>query len=133
MAKAKQASGQIEDQALRLKLKQKAATPEVQGKLAPFTTPGYWFPAGKFSVDKKPHSLSQLQSLGALTPDARGMDRLVAIAIDPGDKVRPRWYRYTGGRLQWKKNPAEVERIKDVQSLLIELSSILVEMGMLQP
>ena len=123
----------VEEEAQKLVLKKKASTPEVQAKLGPFITPGYSLPRGKISVEKKPYSLSVLQGTGALDPSQGGMEKLILIAIDPLDKLRPRWKRYQGGVREYFKKPDEIERVRDVQNLLIELGPVLVEMGKLSP
>lgn len=62
-----------------------------------------------------------------------GMQRLVNVAYDRIDKVRPRWTFKRNGVRGWFNNPDEVEMIKQVQQLLIELGPVLVESGQLLP
>lgn len=131
-SKARVEVSQKEDEARRVELRKKAATPEVQGQLAPFLTPGYWLPSGTpggVSYDKKPHSLSKLQSAGALDESLTGLRKLADIACNTRDQVRPRWKlpQY------WPKNPQQLEKVKAAQKLLIELGPVLVELKMLEP
>lgn len=116
------------DEARRVELRKKASNPEVQAKLAPFITPGYW---GMKSVgyDKQPHSLVALQSAGALDDNMAGLHKLVDIATNAKDKVRPRWKMPA----YWPRNPAAMEKAKEAQQLLIELGPVLVEMKLLDP
>ena len=118
-----------DDEARNIQLRKKASDPLIQAKLAPFITPGY-FQLSVPSYDKKPFSYKEMQSFGALNPDFDGLDHLVAIAITPHDRVRPRW---KFNQQLYRKRPNEVEQVKEAQQLLIELGPVLVEMGLLQP
>ena len=103
--------------------------PAVLAELAPFITPGY-FQIDHLETELKPLSYSKLLSAGALAEDTRGLSLLVKIAIQPADKVRPRW------KMNWQlfvRYPNQVEKAKHAQALLIELGPVLVEMGKLQP
>lgn len=119
------------DDARRIELRNKASTSEVQGKLAPFITPGYW-QIGGIKPDLKPLSFSALQAHGALEPTIKGMDRLVEIASRVSDHVRPRW-KLERGRNLWHKSPQDMEKVKETQALLVELGPVLVELKMLEP
>ncbi len=127
-SKARVKASEKEDEARRIEQRKRAADPDVQGKLAPFITPGYWSPK-LISYEKKPHSLTQMQGSGALDPTIVGLRKLADIACNPRDKVRPRWKlpQY------WVKNPQEMEKVKAAQQLLNELGPILVELKMLEP
>ena len=117
------------DEARKVELKKKASTPEVQGKLAPFITPGH-AQIGGVSPDALPHSLSKLQGCGALDPTMRGMGALLEVAISKNDTQRPRW---SIDRKFWVNHPADIAKIKEALALLNELGPVLVEMGKLQP
>ena len=109
-------------------LREKASDPAVRGKLIPFTTPGYLQIDGLTS-EKKPHSFSKMQAFGALEPNGTGLERLVEIGVTKKDRVRPRWQFKRPN--SWKVEPQELEGVKEVQKLLIELGPVLVEMGLL--
>lgn len=127
--KAALVAKQKEDDATRLKLREKASRPDIQNKLAPFITPGFVQISGQ-SYDKKPFSLKQLQSSGALAQTPQGLRALVMVASSRKDQIRPRWHLSQS----WITKPGtELEMVKDVQQLLIELGPVLVEMEMLQP
>lgn len=120
----------ILDEATRQRLLAKSADSQVQLKLLPLSTPGY-YQDRKNGVDKIPVSLSVLQSAGALDPDEKGMNALARIVSSREDKVRPR-LKFSPN-YQWKKFPEQIEQIKELQGLLIELAPVLVEKGMLAP
>ena len=125
--KAKVQAQQSMDEAQKIELRKKASKPEIQAKLAPFITPGYWLPKSK-SYDKKPHSFTELQSAGALDPSVPGLRKLAQLALNPADRVRPRWKLPT----YWINNPDAMEKVKEAQQLLIELGPVLVDMGLLE-
>lgn len=120
----------ILDEATRQRLLAKIADPQVQLKLTPLTTPGY-YQGHKNGIDKIPVSLTVLQSLGALTPDEKGLGALARIVSTKEDKVRPRLK--ISAASGWKRYPDQIELLKELQGLLIELSPVLVEKGMLAP
>jgi hypothetical protein len=124
--KAKVQAQQSMDEAQKIELRKKASDPDVQAKLAPFITPGYWRPKG-ISYDKKPHSFTELQSSGALDPTTAGLRKLAMLATNPGDRLRPRWKFGP----YWLNNPEALEKVKEVQQLLIKLGPVLVEMQLL--
>lgn len=128
-AKTKVAVQSAADEAQKVQLRKKASETQVQQKLAPFTTPGYW-QLNTFSLDKKPMSFSKIQGTGALEATQKGGATMALIVSTSADKVRPRWnvnpHLYT-------KSPAAIEKIREAQQLLIELGPILVEMGKLEP
>ncbi len=115
--------------AVKLELRQKAATPDVQLALAPFITPGYSQVQG-VGIELKPLSYSALDGAGALAPDIRGLTHLLTIAWTSKDKVRPRWKL---NPTLFSRHPDQIEKVKQAQDLLIELGPVLVEMGQLQP
>ena len=117
------------DAARKVELKKKASDTALQAKLAPFITPGY---KGVFkeSYDPQPLSYSELQSAGALAPTVEGLDKLVFIGTNLGDRVRPRWKI---NRVLYHKHNDQLAMVKEVQQLLIELGPVLVEMNLLTP
>ena len=117
------------DDAKKIELKKKASDPAIQAKLAPFITPGYAQIDG-LRADLKPLSYTALQNSGALANDMRGLRKLLVIAWTSADRVRPRW---TMNPQLFTRHPDEIEKVKEVQQLLIELGPVLVEMGKLQP
>lgn len=122
-----------DNEARKLVLKRKAEDPRIQAKLAPFTTPGYLTAKEKLSVDKLPISYTELKSIGALEPTIAGIQRMVLVAYVGKDKDRPRWRFQHMDAASWKRVPSEMEQVKEVQALLIELGPVLVEMGKLAP
>ena len=117
------------DAARNVELKKKASDPALQAKLAPFITPGYWW-VTKPSIDKKPLSFSELQNYGALAETPEGLDQLVFVGTNLRDKARPRWKL---NRQYYRNHSNELEMVKEVQKLLIELGPVLVEMKLLEP
>jgi hypothetical protein len=138
----KQAQGKVEDsknqvaidkaeeEARKVVLRQKAAQPDIQAKLAPFITPGTWQLKGPATVDPKPLSFTQLKSGGVLEPAA--LQKLVNIAITISDKVRPRWKFSVNMHID-RCRPDEIKAAREAQELLSELGPVLVEMNLLQP
>lgn len=118
-------------EARKVVLRQKASQPDVKTKLAPFITPGLWRPVGR-PGDLKPHSYTQLQTVGALNRTQEGRRKLVEIAHSTADKVRPRW-NFGGRTTGWMSRPADVATVTEAQDLLIELGPVLVEMKLLEP
>lgn len=125
----------ITAEARKKELTQKAEDPQVLALLAPFTTKGYWQPgvARGQSVDLAPVSFSKLRSIGALAPNADGLQKLLTCATNEyhkkgHDQVRPRW-SYPP-RLRDLK-PEQLEELKKAQGYLNELGDILVEQGQL--
>lgn len=110
-------------------LRQKASDPKIQAKLSPFITPGIWQIKGPGTTDFKPLSFTQLQTAGALDPS--GLQKLVSIARNHYDKVRPRW-NFLSLNIE-RSRPEEVKSAREVQDLLNELGPVLVELGQLQP
>lgn len=121
------------DEARMIELRKKAADPEIQRQLAPFTTAGTFQVRGKKFVrayDNTPLSLKELQAYGALNTNLAGLQRLVDIATANADKDRPRW------RVNpkfWSGKPDTLEMVKQTQLKLIELGPALVEMKLLEP
>lgn len=130
-ARVKVATQSAEEEALKVQLRKKASSPAVQGKLAAFITPGYVQVNNKITVEKKPLSFTQLQNAGALVPGSRGsLLKLVRIANDIDDKIRPRWKIPV---IFFDKSPEAIEKANEAQALLIELGPVLIEKGLLQP
>ncbi|MBL9204273.1 MAG: hypothetical protein JNN01_04265 [Opitutaceae bacterium] len=117
------------DEARRIELRKKAADPQIQAKLAPFITPGYW-QLNEFTLELKPLSYTKLRNVGALEPTIKGGALLAKIVSSIHDKVRPRWKI---GTQTYMRQPAQIERIKETQQLLTELGPVLVEMKLLEP
>jgi hypothetical protein len=117
------------EEARKIALRTKASDPLNLGKLTPFTTPGYRQNRG-MTADKHPWSYSGLQAAGALQSNLKGMDRLVELAVDKKDTVRPRWPYHPNF---WGRDPDNVAKIKEAQDLLIELGPTLVELKLLEP
>jgi len=122
-------SQQILDEAEHERLLAKADDPQVKIKLASLTTPGY-LQVRTIEIDKIPVSLRALEAAGALRPTKEGLNTLVNIVSTQQDKVRP---RMNFNPVRWLQDPKQLEEIKDLQSLLIELRPVLVEKGMLAP
>lgn len=120
----------ILDEITHQKLLVKAAEPAIKSKLAPFIALGYW-QGTKIDTDRKPVSYSALQEMGALNPTDVGKNLLVRVGTTKSDKVRPRWAVEPNNT--WKRRPAQIEEVNEVQALLIELGPVLVETGMLSP
>ena len=107
-----------------------AQSPEVKELLKPFTTPGYHRWRAGDTMDRQPVSLKALQAIGALDPSTQGLNKLLDIGLDKGDKERPR-FGYAGA---WSKlNPGQKEELKAIQNHLIELGEVMVELKMLAP
>ena len=139
----------IRDDAQRVELVAKANSAAVQRDLAPFLAEGTWQP-GDFErnvrFERTPMSWSKIQSDGALSPDLNGLQRLLEIANAQGcfprggqsrgyyrnrehlDAHRPKW-----GYPQYWKNLSEdqIQEVKRIQALLIELGPTMVQEGML--
>ena len=122
-----------DNDARKLVLKRKAEDPRVQAKLSYFTTPGYLTAKGKNSFEKLPISYTELKSIGALEPTIAGLQQMVLVAYVGKDKDRPRWRFQHMDAASWKRVSTEMEQVKEVQALLIELGPVLVEMGRLAP
>ncbi|MBI3411395.1 MAG: hypothetical protein HY040_23965 [Planctomycetes bacterium] len=107
-----------------------AKSPEVQGILKPFTTPGYHVRGQGNSYDRKPVSLTVLRSAGALDKTAEGIQKLLEFGVDNVDKERPRF----GYPISWNAlNQQQKDDLKKIQGYLIDLGDVMVELGMLAP
>lgn len=111
---------------------------EVQTLLAPFITPGYWQPAttkDQQVFDRRPMSLSKIQSTGALVDKTNGsLFKLWKIAHEPDDTERPRWEKLHPAQVRtFAKNLPLIERSAKAQDLLSTLGPTLIELGMLSP
>ena len=118
-------------EARKIELRRKAQNPQLQGLLAPFTTPGYRQLQGLTS-ERQPISYTGLLNAGALTPGVRGLQRLVQIAMYNTERERPRW-NLRGGPLHFAAFPESMDTVKAAQEALIELGPVMVELGMLAP
>lgn len=127
---AEEQVGKRTDAAEYARKKATAQRTDVQELLKPFTTPGYHRWRAGDTMDRQPVSLKALQALGALDPSTQGLNRLLEIGLDKGDKERPR-FGYPGG---WNKlNPGQKEELKAIQNHLIDLGEVMVELKMLAP
>ena len=123
-------TGKRMDAAEHARKKALAQSTEVKDLLKPFTTRGYYVIGGKASFDRQAVSLKALQAAGALDPSAKGLDRLLDIGRERGDKERPRF----GYPDAWKKlSPSQKDELKKIQAYLIDLGEVLVEEGLLAP
>jgi len=59
------------------------------------------------------------------------MSALARIVSTKEDKVRPR-LKFSANTM-WTKYPEQIEQLKELQGLLLELAPVLVEKGMLSP
>ena len=128
-AKTKVAVETAGDEARKVELRKKAADPNIQAKLAPFLTPGYW-QLNTTTLEKKPLSFTKLVSCGALQTTPKGGSTMATIVSTSTDRVRPRWKINPKFYLRF---PDAIERIKEAQELLTELGPVLVEMKLLEP
>ncbi|MCZ7637689.1 MAG: hypothetical protein M5U12_17615 [Verrucomicrobia bacterium] len=117
---------EAETEAIRLRAK--AQEPDVVEALRPFTTPGYWNPGGKLTPDLKPMSLNAIRAVGALNRSEKGILKLQDVATTNMDKIRPRM-----DRDRIRLNQQRYGEYSELQALLIELGSTLVELKMLEP
>lgn len=118
---------------------------EIQRLLAPFCSPGeldastsnMGRPTPVKSREKGPMSLSRLSAMGALAPDRKGVTVLVDIASSPHND-RAHW---SVSPNNWSKdefvitdmNGNEVNRFIEAQNILINHSSTLIKLKMLNP
>jgi len=145
-------AGGIRDDARKLELIAKCNSPEVQADLAPFLEEGTWQPGDyeqNVRFDMTPMSFSKLQADGALSPTVEGLQRLLDCAnaqgVFPRGNKRGRGYqrnrehldvdrRKWGYPQRWKDYTREqIEEVRRIQALLIELGPTLVEEGLLAP
>jgi hypothetical protein len=117
------------DEARKLELRKKASDAAVKTKLAPFTTPGY-VGVARPTAEKKPLSFAQLLASGALADTVHGQEKLVKIATDAHDNVRP---RLAVDKYFFRRHPEEIQLVQETQKLLLELGPTLVELGELAP
>lgn len=107
-----------------------AQTTTVRDLVKPFSTPGYHQWRAGDTMDRQPVSLKSLKANGALEASPQGLNRLLEIGLDKGDKERPR-FGYPGG---WNKlNPSQKEELKQIQNHLNDLGEVMVELKMLAP
>ena len=119
------------DEARNMELRRKAQDPHLQALLAPFTTPGYR-QYKTMTGEKLPLSYTQLQSMGALSPNVPGLSRLAELAMSDAYRERPRWH-LRGGSYAWQNFPESMDQVREAQNALIELGPVLVELKMLAP
>jgi hypothetical protein len=117
------------DEARKIELRKKASDAAVKTKLAPFTTPGY-VGVARPTAEKKPLSFAQLLASGALADTVHGQEKLVKIATDAHDNVRP---RLAVNKYFFRRHPEEIQLVQETQNLLLELGPTLVELGQLEP
>lgn len=141
----------IEADAKRIELVQRAHSPQVQQDLKPFLAKGLWQPGdatARENLESRPMSFSRIQADGALEPSKQGLIQLVSIANGtyvlgrqgplyfPGgarphiDDMRPKWSYPRNFDNVTNEQYQEVQRI---QALLRELGPTLVEEGLLDP
>lgn len=127
---AEKEAGTRTDAAEYERKKATAQRTDVKELLKPFTTPGYRQVNGKASYDRQAVSLKDLQASGALDASPQGLNKLLAIGLDGGDKERPRF----GYPNAWKKlSPQQKDELKAIQNHLIDLGEVMVELKLLAP
>lgn len=138
----------IEADAKKIELVQRARSPQVQQDLQPFLAKGYWQPGDRGpreNLDLRPMSWSRLRQFGVLERDQQGLIQLISVANSSNimhsingpfrnhktvDDMRPKWsYPSSIDNL----TPQQFEAVKRIQALLIELGPTLVEEGLLDP
>jgi len=133
---SKREAKRIHTEAEKKLLLDKASQPDVQAKLAPFISKGYWTTTTKGRIytgalERKPLSYTELQGSAALEASFDGLQKLAGIGTDR-DNDRPRWENIRGpSAYSWRRSPEKVHFVQDAQKLLIELGPILVEMDLL--
>ena len=128
----------VASQVQKDQMRAKAASAATKSLLAPFISTGYMRvstrPSRAPAADQAgPVSLRDLEEAGALAPGIEGLKKLVAIASNPADKVRPRWSSAYRNPRAWEQDQTLRGQAEWAQKLLIELGPTMVEMGMLQP
>lgn len=128
---------QVEDEARKLRLRQKASTPAIQAALAAYLSPGHYNAVlhgkmnDRFSVSARPMSLSQIRSAGALDPDIASVRRFIALGMNHYND-RPRvsdMFRFG----TWYRDGNAMKYAAQLQGWIIELGPTFVEMGLLAP
>jgi cell division septum initiation protein DivIVA len=104
--------------------------PRIRTQLLPFTTPGNMRLPGMFRVERSPISLTLLKRFGALEPTPTGLERLVSIAANPQDAIRPRW-KFKTKKGVWQRRANEVDQAMSVQRVLIDFGPDFVAEGLL--
>lgn len=138
------------DDAERVRLEQLAKSPSVQRDLAPFLARGTWQPgetAPKPAAEVVPMSFSAISGFGALDRSEEGLRKLHAIVNAKGsgqmrvmqgqgnrrrhlDEMRPKW----GFPERFKDlSGDQMQQLRDVQDLLIEVGPTMVELSLLAP
>ena len=118
----------------------KCDSPVVRDLLAPFLAQGYWQPTDDMNqrIERRPISLSLLNSAEAMSPTAYGLAKLYEIAATGEDRERPRWPAYDTGIMAdhikdvwFREDPRVLEQARKAQALLVELGPALVEFKLL--
>lgn len=133
-AKIRETAQEGEDDLQKRALITKAKSREVEELLRPLTDEGTYRPKGRQSITKVSHSLSMLKTVGALATNDDGLFKMAQVCCTPKDALRTRageWWQQSR-RKRFLKNQALVDKIRRIQSLVIELDSVLVELGMLE-
>lgn len=119
------------DQARQEQLKALARSPEVQRLLAPFLAHGSHQPGQNVpAYEKGPVSLSRLNAMHALRPTQEGLRALLTAGTAVRDTERPRW---TFPKRLQRLSAQELDQLRQAQQYLIDLGSVMVELGMLAP
>ena len=127
----------VEDEARKLRLRQKASDPAIQACLASYLSPGIYKAVlhgkmnDRFSTTARPMSLSQMQSAGALDSGMASLRRFIELGMNRYND-RPRvseMFRFG----TWYRDPNAVNHASRLQGLIIELGPTFVEMGLLDP
>jgi hypothetical protein len=140
-------ASEIKEEAERIRLVRKCQSAEVQRDLKAFLTTGVWQPGDgntKVSFDRTPMSFSKIMEYGALEKTPEGLIQLLAIAnATGGSKAKGKATTYAGkhhdqDRPKWgydkylhKLSQGDIDELRRLQALLIELGPTLVEEGML--
>lgn len=125
-----------EDEATRIRLREKASRPDIQSRLAPFLSPGYYVPtpgtaAAKTSYEKGPMPFSKLREAGALEPSMDGLRSFIKIGTS-AQNDRPHFSREFN-KPQWYRVQSLMDEAKELQQLMIELGPTFIEMKLLNP
>lgn len=128
---------QVENEAFKLRLRQKASSPAIQASLASYLSPGHYKAQlhgkmnDRFSTIARPMSLSEMRAAGALDSGTASLRRFIELGMSRyndrprvGETFRkPTWYR---------EGPA-LDQAANLQGLIIELGPTFVELGLLDP
>lgn len=140
----------IEADAKKIELVQRARSPHVQQDLQPFLAIGYWQPGDRVrraTLDELPMSFSKIKAFGALEDNRQGLIQMMTLVStrrifdakhtathshthDHLDDMRPKLSFPQDFNQMTREQIHEVQRI---QALLRELGDTLVEEGLLAP